>query len=150
MREKVLHILWMGCAAVAIGCADGGGGDPSSPVEPPEERPEGCLGSLWVPGHFDFGMVREVEVEVLVRDIEGQPRPGIEVFVMDAVSDMPGHLTRLGGGVTGEDGRLVLTVPLPSDQGEVQVVGMFMGGRNVAVVPVQDGRAEVALGGEQP
>ncbi len=143
--------FWMGCAAVVAGCGGGGGGSaPAGPSQTPEAPPEGCLASVWVPGDFDFAMVREVEVEVLVRDIEGQPRPGTLVVVTDAVSDMPALQTRLGAGVTGDDGRLVLTVPLPADQSAVQVVGSFMGGRNVAVIPVEDGRATIALGGQEP
>lgn len=150
MTRRLLS-LWMGCAAVVAGCGGGGGGSaPAGPSQTPEEPPEACLASVWVPGDFDFAMVREVEVEVMVRDIAGQPRPGVPVFVMDAVSDMPGLQTRLGAGVTGDDGRLVLTVSLPADQSAVQVVGSFMGGRNVAVIPVQDGRATIALGGQQP
>ncbi len=146
--------FWMGCAAVLVGCGGGGGGGPAptGPTESPPtgESPEGCLASVWVPGDFDFAMVREVEVEVMVRNLDGQPRPGTPVFVTDAVSDLPGLQTRLGAGVTGDDGRLVLTVALPAEQSAVQVVGSFMGGRNVAVIPVQDGRATIALGGQQP
>ncbi len=150
MTRRLLS-YWMGCAAVVAGCGGGGGGSaPTGPSQTPEEPPEGCLASVWVPSDFDFAMVREVEVEVMIRDIAGQPRPGVPVFVTDAVSDMPGLQTRLGAGVTGDDGRLVLIVALPADQSAVQVVGSFMGGRNVAVIPVQDGRATIALGGQQP
>ncbi len=143
--------LWMAGAAVLVGCGAGESGGLGPSGEPPaDEPPEGCLASVWVPGDFDFAMVREVEVEVLVRDLDGQPRPGIPVWVTDAVSDMPGFQTRLGAGVTGEDGRAVMSVLLPADQGAVQVVGAFMGGPNVAVVPVVNNRAVIALGGEQP
>lgn len=146
MRRGVLHFLCMGCVTAVAGCGGGDGG-PTGLGPAPEESPE-CLASVWVPGDFDFAMVREVEVSVLVRDIAGQPRPNIQVLVTDVVSDMPGNQTPVGIGVTGEDGRAVITVALPADQSAVQVVGSFMGGRNVAVVPVEDGRAEIALGGQ--
>jgi len=148
MKTRLVRFLWM--AGLAAGCGGSQAGGPGAPPPDPTETPPACLASLWVPGDFDFAMTREVEVEVVVRDVAGLPFPGVAVAVYDAVSEMPGLQTQLGAGVTDPDGRAVITVVLPSDQAAVRVVASFMGGRNAEVVPVQDGRASIALGGEQP
>lgn len=143
MNRLLLAILLLGSAPYACSQDKQAPFPTESSTEPPQE----CLASLWVPGDFDFSTTRDVEVEVVVRDLDGKPRPGTIVFITDYVSDLPGLQTRIGASVTDEDGRVLLTVTLPADQSALQVVGAFMGGRNVVVVPIEGNRVFVALGG---
>ena len=135
------------CMVTATGCAagtgGGGGADASETAQP------ACLGTVWVPGNFDFRTAREVAVDVTIVQPDGTPWPGVIVQAFDAASDAPGLQVRLGVGVTDADGRWQAVVTLPADQPALNVVASLMGARNHALVTVADGRAAVELGRDE-
>ena len=152
MKLRVLGLLVVGSLFIACGQAGGGLDDDYQIDEVPIDQslvvPAGCLGSLWVPGDFDYQMSRGVTVEITLLQEDGTPRSGTLVSVFDSASEMPGDQNLLVSGRTDVDGRWIGEVLVPTDQTAVNVVASFMGARNSELVLVEDGLASIELGGE--
>ncbi|MBM4398227.1 MAG: hypothetical protein FJ087_21380 [Deltaproteobacteria bacterium] len=142
---------------VLAGACDPGGGAPSGGedalVTPETPPPQGCLGTLWVPGDWDYAMRGRAKVDVALVFPDGTPRPGVVVYVYDRDLESdpePIGNTLLGKGITGPDGRWSDVVPVPAGATEVFVVASFMGTKSQETVPLAAGAGSIELGRESP
>jgi LruC domain-containing protein len=128
-------------AALLLG---GLGCDTAAPDDLPPASDGGTLLDLRVPSDFRFATTRAVAVELRALDTGGAPIAGAPIDLLDPDG------RRLATGITGADGRLALSLALPTDQARLVAAPRYVGLPGEVALEVTGGRAEATIGGVPP
>ena len=99
------------------------------------------MANLSVPSDFDFKTVKEIEVNISLKDRGDQPVPGIFFKVLDKDPDEGGKI--LAQGATDQAGVFNTILNLPTKLNDVVVIG-FM---NTYELPIEGNSVTLGLGG---
>lgn len=146
MKYLQLYLIVFAGLLLATGCRKD---DVNTPVEPDNQKK---ISELVVQDSFDWSTSRDVVFRLGARNNESIPLPGVRIDVylqLEQLEDgsLAGDI--LFSGVTGEDGNLEITAPLPAYMREVWVTTRYIGLPGETKVAIAGDRVDFILGGVQ-
>lgn len=116
----------------------------------PEQEPEPGMDDISVPDGFDFSMLIPIDLEIDVRDLNDRPLAGIRARVFaEPSTDISGE-AEIANGITGDDGKFMVSLNLPSHLETVSVVTDLVGAVNREDFASPAGTVRHTFGGSVP